>query len=111
MALAGAVGKSSDAADRGANPGNPSSGGTEVRATRWMSTAAGAQDGRKAAYLPFSGELVALDLDLTALTCHGVSVLQQYTSFELCGCECQHANSQVHCDIVQEDRWTAWVNA
>ena len=58
-ALAGATGKASEAVNGAANNGKPGSGGAEVRATKWMSAAAGAQDGRKAAYLPFSGEPAA----------------------------------------------------
>ena len=56
---AGADGKASVAADGAATNGKPGAGGAEVRATKWMSASAGAQDGRKAAYLPFSGKLMA----------------------------------------------------
>ena len=53
--LAGADGKVDGAINGGATHGNPSPGGAGARTTKWMVASAGAQDGRKAAYLPFSG--------------------------------------------------------
>ncbi|KAK9833551.1 hypothetical protein WJX81_005391 [Elliptochloris bilobata] len=48
-------GKAEDGGAARSNLSNASRSGAEPRATKWMSAAADAQDGRKAAFLPFSG--------------------------------------------------------